>query len=87
MNEWINLFRAMCHVFLNDLNYLPKAVNEWMNLFHGKHIAIKIRFPNKFVMFTFDISLLLLLTSWKICLNNNSKRSPKRIQIYTRVGF
>lgn len=31
-------------------------MNEWMNLFHWKHIAIKIRFPNKFVMFTFDVN-------------------------------
>lgn len=41
--------------FLNVLNHSSKAVNEWVNLFHWKHIAIKIRFPNKLVMFTFDM--------------------------------
>ena len=72
---------------LNDLNYSPKAVNEWMHLFHWKRIALKIRFPNKLVMCTFDVSLLLSLTKgWKICLNNNT-RNPERIQIYKQVGF
>lgn len=41
---------------LNYLNYSAKAVNEGMDLFHWKHIAINIRFPNIFVMFTFDIN-------------------------------
>lgn len=53
----------------NDPNYSPKAGNEWMHLFHWKHIAIKVRFPNKLIMFTFDVIFLLSLTKvWKIAL-------------------
>lgn len=36
MNGYIYL--GQCVMFsLNDLNYSPKAVNVWVNLFHWKH--------------------------------------------------
>lgn len=44
----------------NDPTYSPKAENEWMNVFHWKHIMIKVRFPNKLIMFTFDVILPFL---------------------------
>lgn len=71
----------------NDPTYSPKAENEWMNVFHWKHIMIKVRFPNKLIMFTFDVILPLSLTKvWTICFNN-SERNPEGIHIYTQVGF
>ena len=60
-------------------------MNEWMDLFHWKHIAIKIRFPNKFVMFTFDVNKYAPFINER--LENSSERNPEMIQIHTQVGF
>lgn len=70
---------------LNDLNYSAKAVNEWMNIFLEKHIVIQLRFPNKFVIFTFDVNKYVLFSNLR--LENCSQRNPEMIQIHTQVGF